>query len=41
MLCFIQALLSVTHSTVVFFPGIFFSLIALWIAALYAKAETD
>ena len=41
MLCVIQALLSVTHSTVVFLPGIFFSYIALWGAALYAKAETD
>ncbi|GEO03929.1 hypothetical protein AAE02nite_15930 [Adhaeribacter aerolatus] len=41
MLCVIQALLSVTHSTVVFLPGIFFSFIALWGAALYAKAETE
>lgn len=41
MLCVIQALLSVTHSTVVFFPGIFFSFIALWGAALYAKAEPE
>ncbi|MDB5262634.1 MAG: hypothetical protein JWQ14_1915 [Adhaeribacter sp.] len=40
MLCFIQGMLAVTHSTVVFLPGIFFSFIALWGAALYAKAET-
>lgn len=41
MLCFIQALLSVTHATVIFLPGIFFSFIALWAASWYAKAELE
>jgi hypothetical protein len=36
-LCIIQGLLAVTHSTVVFLPGIFFNFVALWLAAIFAK----
>ena len=39
MMCFIQAMLSVTHATVNFLPGIFFSLLCLWFAAKFAKAN--
>jgi hypothetical protein len=37
MMCFIQAMLAVTHGTVNFLPGIFFSLLCLWLAARFAK----
>jgi hypothetical protein len=39
IVCIVQGLLSVTHATVNFLPGIFFSFICLWLVAAYAKAK--
>ncbi len=39
LVCVIQALLSVTHATVNFIPGILFYFILLWLAAVYAKEK--
>jgi hypothetical protein len=36
----VQSLLSVTHATVNFIPGVFFNFIFLWLAAVYAKEKT-
>jgi hypothetical protein len=38
VVCMVQALLSTSHGTVVFLPGIFHMFIFSWIAARYARA---
>jgi hypothetical protein len=40
IICVVQSLLSVTHATVNFIPGVFFNFIFLWLAAVYAKEKT-
>lgn len=39
VICMVQALLSVSHGSVNFMPGIFHMYIFLWIAAAYSKAD--
>lgn len=41
MICVVQALLSVTHATINFMPGIFFSFLCLWGASLFAKDKSE
>jgi hypothetical protein len=41
IICSVQALLTVTHSTVNFFPGILFSFVALWIIARFVQQPTN
>lgn len=41
MFCVVQALLTVTHATINFLPGIFFNFIFIWVAASFAKENTD
>lgn len=40
IVCVVQALLSVTHATVNFIPGVFFNFIFLWLAAIYSKEKS-
>jgi hypothetical protein len=39
IICVVQALLSVTHSTINFIPGVFFNYLFLWFAAKYARED--
>jgi hypothetical protein len=39
IICVVQSLLSVTHATVNFIPGVFFNFVFLWLAASYAKEK--
>ena len=39
MISMVQALLSVTHATTNFLPGIFFGFVCLWFASVYAKED--
>lgn len=40
IICVVQALLSITHATTTFIPGILFYFACLWLAATYAKVRT-
>jgi len=39
IICVVQSLLSVTHATINFIPGVFFNFLFLWLAAVYAKQK--
>jgi hypothetical protein len=39
IVCVIQALLTVTHATINFIPGVFFYFLFLWLAAVYAREK--